>query len=175
MAVTNDVFRNAMSAWASGVNIVSTAQDGARRGITASAFSSVCANPPQLLVCLNTSTGTWKMIEEKGWFAVNILSEADQDVAEIFAGRNGLQGDDRFQHGDWIEGENEGLPILETALASIECRVEKIELSGTHAVVFGTVEKAHLRNGMPLLYHATKFHTLPGERLRAEDLEPEVA
>lgn len=143
MSISSDDFKQVLGVWASGVNIVTTQHDGERRGITASAFSSVSAAPPIVLVCLNTATGTCKAVEAAGWFAVNMLGEADQALAEIFAGRTGLQGDDRFAHGQWETGATGNVPVLRSALAALECRVERIEHLGTHAVVFGRVEAVH--------------------------------
>lgn len=160
MPVSSDDFRRALGAWASGVNIVTTRHGDERRGITASAFSSVSAEPPIVLVCLNTATGTCKAVEEAGWFAVNMLGEVDQALAEIFAGRTGLQGDDRFAHGQWETGTTGRVPVLATALAALECRVDRIEHIGTHAVAFGRVEAARHAAQRPLVYHGGRFQSL---------------
>lgn len=162
MPVHVDQFRSALSHLASGVSVISTARQGERRGVTATAVCSVSASPPTILACVNTATGTSKMIEEHGWFAVNVLAEHHRHVAEVFAGRNGLQGDERFRHGDWEVGEHEALPLLSSAIVTLECRVDQIVRSGTHAVFFGIVEAARLRHDLPLIYHAGGFHILPG-------------
>jgi flavin reductase (DIM6/NTAB) family NADH-FMN oxidoreductase RutF len=160
MSVSMDDFRQALGAWASGVNIVTTQLGDARRGLTASAFSAVCAEPPIVLVCLNTATGTCKAVEETGWFAVNMLGAADQALAEVFAGRTGLQGDDRFAHGLWQTGTTGKVPVLASALVALECRVERIEHLGTHAVAFGRINAVHLNAQPPLVYQGGRFQTL---------------
>ncbi|BBC73275.1 conserved hypothetical protein [Altererythrobacter sp. B11] len=162
--VPDQMFKQALSRLAAGVSIVSTAHNGERRGVTATAVCSVSAAPPTILVCVNTATGTCQMIKEAGHFAVNLLAEHHQPVAEIFAGRGGLQGDERFGHGDWIAGDERGLPILSSALAALECRVDKSVEAGTHIVFFGIIESAYFDENPPLIFHGGKFHVLPVAR-----------
>jgi len=57
--------------------------------------------------------------------------------------------------------------LLGTALVSLECRVEQVVQSGTHAVFFGTVESARFQDNRPLIYHSGRFHVL-----RAADAKP---
>ncbi len=159
MSVENE-FRKALSRLAAGVCIISTAREGQRRGVTATAVCSVSASPPMLLVCVNTATGTCKMIQDSGLFAVNLLGDLHREVAEVFAGRNGVQGDDRFVHGNWLDGDRWGMPILREAPSALECRVDKVVLAGTHAVFFGLVEQAYFADGSPLVYHDGNFHTV---------------
>lgn len=161
MSVPDEIFRRALSCLAAGVSIISTARDGERRGVTATAVTSVSASPPTILACINTATGTCQMIKETGRFAVNLLAEHHRPVAEVFAGRSGLQGDDRFDHGDWAAGGIHGLPILESALAAIECRVDHQVQAGTHLVFFGIIEGVYFAENPPLLFHGGRFHALP--------------
>lgn len=163
MAVSPDLFRSALSRLAAGVSVISTASQGERRGITATAVCSLSATPPKLLVCVNTATGTCKMIEETGWFAVNLLGEEQLPLAEVFAGRQGLQGNDRFAHGAWYAGEHGGQPLLDGALAALECRVDQVVQSGTHAIFIGIVESTIFAEARPLIYQAGQFHKLPIE------------
>ncbi|AUR01684.1 MULTISPECIES: flavin reductase family protein [Roseobacteraceae] len=157
--VTVDIFRAALAELAAGVNIVTTEQDGDRRGITATAVTSVCAEPATILACTNMNTGTYAMIRDAGRFAVNILNDSHQGVAETFAGRGGVTGDDRFATGQWSAGEALGLPVLAGA-TSLECEVSEIVTTGTHAVIFGHVKGASINGIAPLVYHAGAFRGL---------------
>lgn len=159
--VSDQIFKKALSRLATGVSIVSTTAEGERRGVTATAICSVSATPPTILVCVNATTGTCQMIRDAGHFAVNLLAEHHQPVAEIFAGRGGLQGNERFGHGDWVVGEGRGLPILSTAPAALECRVDQAIEAGTHIVFLGIIESAYFDENSPLIFHRGKFHVLP--------------
>ena len=166
MPISDDDFRSTLSRLAGGVCIVATAVDGDRRGVTATAVCSVSAAPPIVLACVNVVTGTCKMIEDTGRFSISLLGEQDRLIAETFAGRNGKTGGDRFQVGDWRNSLVTNMPILNDALATMECRVCKVVRMGTHAVFFGEVECVSNGNHAPLVYQGGDFRSL--------SLEPRV-
>jgi 4-nitrophenol 2-monooxygenase / 4-nitrocatechol 4-monooxygenase, reductase component len=69
------VFRDVIGRFTSGVTVITTAVDGGRFGTTASAFSSLSMEPPMVLVCLNKTSDTQAAVLKAGAFAVNILSD----------------------------------------------------------------------------------------------------
>ncbi len=157
--VDDQTFRAALAELAAGVNIVTTRLGEGRRLITATAVCSVCAEPATILACTNQNTGTFKMIRDAGHFAVNILDYEHQNTAETFAGRSGLQGDDRFESSAWANGDVLGMPVLNGATA-LECEISEIVNSGTHAVIFGRVVGAKVQGITPLVYHGGSFRGL---------------
>jgi hypothetical protein len=80
-------FRNAMRSLASGVAIVATGRGMSRRGLTVSSVTSLCLDPPCLLVGINTSSETHEAILDSRRFGVSLLGTAQQDLALHFAGR----------------------------------------------------------------------------------------
>ncbi|WP_254919140.1 flavin reductase family protein [Oceanicola sp. 22II-s10i] len=133
-----DAFRNAMRKFASGVCVVASGQGSARRGMTVSAFTSVSADPPMVLVCLNRSASVHDAIVAAPSFSINILSGAQEDVARTFAGQSGLRGADRFADPVWQDDEN-GAPVLSTAHQSLICTPFSAQAAGTHTVLIGQV------------------------------------
>ena len=114
--------------------------DGANYGMTASAVSSLSLEPPQLLICVNRSNATHRAISASGPFAVNILDEAQAEVAATFASRV----TDKFG----AIGHGEGtldLPVLPDALAVLECTLADKLIGGTHEVFVGQVRYARAR------------------------------
>ncbi len=170
MPIKDSDFRRALSRLTGGVCVVATAADGVRRGVTATAVCSVSADPPTVLACVNLSTGTCKMIEEVGWFSINLLGEQDRLVAETFAGRSGKQGSERFGVGDWVVSPMSSLPLLDNALATMECQVSRTIRVGTHAVFFGNVERVLSRDHAPLVYQAGDFRSLSAESAKLLEL-----
>lgn len=158
MSVDASQFKNALKLWASGVTVVTTqsVQDGLK-GMTATSFSSVSVDPPQILVCLNKITDTGSALLESRHFAVNILGNDQQDVSNQFAG-NSTQ-EERFASVTWEKGDN-GAPLLTKALASLECKVVQQIQAGTHWIVIGEVEKVVCRSGEPLLYYSGTYRQL---------------
>lgn len=160
MSVDANEFKGALKLWASGVTVV-TAQSEAQglKGMTATSFSSVSLDPPQVLVCLNQNTDTGAVVLEQKQFAINILGSEQQDVSNQFAG--GSSQEERFANVAWEAGEN-GVPLLTDALASLECKVVDQVLAGTHWVVIGEVQKVVCRSGEPLLYYSGAYRQLSG-------------
>jgi flavin reductase (DIM6/NTAB) family NADH-FMN oxidoreductase RutF len=153
-SVSSDEFRDIIGRFASGVTVITAQHEGRRYGTTASAVSSLSLEPPMLLVCLNRSSSTQQAIAAAGRFAVNILAEGQADEAMRFAGKG-----DRFAGVKVVEGTT-GEPLLEDALANLECRVVGEVTGGTHSVFLAEVEHATGRQGAPLAYFRGKFGRL---------------
>lgn len=151
MAPLRGQFVDAMAANSTSVHVVTTGNAKAAKGVTVSACSSVCADPPTLLVCINTRSPACQAVEANGVFAVNLLSAEQRHVADTFAGRavNGKPFD--FACCDWTLGVL-GVPLIEGAVASLECRVVEQHTVGTHRVFFGEVIAVERAQHTPLLY-----------------------
>lgn len=155
------VFRDVIGRFTSGVTVITTAVDGARFGTTASAFSSLSMDPPMVLVCLNKTSETQAAVLKAGAFVVNILSEGQQDLAYRFAGKGDKFGD--LEH-DTGRG---GVPVLHGTLAHLECEVGETVTGGTHTVFLAHVTVAAGHDGTPLTYYRGRFGRL--ESVREEE------
>lgn len=102
MAIDNQEFKNTLKLWASGVSVVTAQSKEGELGMTATSFTSVSMDPPQILVCLNETTETGAAILENKNFAVNILTSAQEQVSNQFAG--GTSMDERFKNVAWHKG-----------------------------------------------------------------------
>jgi flavin reductase len=159
-SVSGALFREAMSHVAGAVHVIATDGPAGLGGATATAVTSVSDAPPSLLLCLNQTSATLRRIRENGVFSVNVLSNAQEDVATVFAGATGLDGADRFRasHG-WRMGD--GPPMLDTALATFCCRLTEMTPVGSHIVIIGMVEKAATgAQTPPLLYFRRGYRAL---------------
>lgn len=146
-------FVHAMSRAASTVSVVTTDGVAGRAGVTVSAMTSVSADgdAPTILVCVNSSASACEPLLANGCFAVNLLRDEQQDVANIFASRRDAPGGDKFSVGHWATLKT-GAPVL-TALASFDCEVQSAELVGTHHVIIGSVRAVQVaEDGAPLIY-----------------------
>ena len=158
MAITSDEFRQAMQLWASGVAVVTSRSERfGLRGMTVTAFSSVSAEPPQILVCLNQAADTGENIDQNQKFAVNILQADQQAVSNNFSG--GSSQEDRFANTQWSVGAT-GVPVLDDSLVSLECKVIEKVRAGTHWVVIGEIDAVTCRSGEPLLYFSGDYRHL---------------
>lgn len=157
MPIDQYAFKKALRGWASGVTVVTSRADEKIHGMTVSAFSSVSADPPLVLVCANSTSTTHAVIEEGGVFAVNILAEHQRDVSDLFASFE--HEDSRLERVGWTEGET-GAPLIDEALASLECTVVSAYREGSHTIYIGRVEAVHTTDAAPLLYYQGRYRSL---------------
>lgn len=158
-AVTPSEYIGAISQHVSTVCIITTEHNGQRYGLTATAVSSVSADPPRLLVCINRSGKTHDVILQSRRFCVNVLTEDQRDVAMVFAGMGG-KDTDRFATGDWATLAT-GAPVLRQAAASLDCVLGDSSDQASHTVFFGDVVATTFRDGHDtLLYGARQFRQL---------------
>lgn len=137
------LFREGMSRVASAVHIITTDGAAGKAGLTATAVSSLSADPPMLLACVKRSASSAPILKQNGVFVVNTLAASHRELADLFAGRTGVRGAERFDGHEWIKGET-GSPILPDALASFECRVSQILDVATHEILIGHVVAVRL-------------------------------
>jgi flavin reductase len=155
--IDQEAFKQAMRGWASGVTVVTSRSGERTHGMTVSAFSSVSADPPLVLVCVNQASTTHSVIEEGGIFAVNILAEHQQEISNLFA--SSKYEDSRLERVEWSEGET-GAPLIDEALASLECKVRSAHREGSHTIYIGQVEAVHLDDATPLLYYRGGYRSI---------------
>src|SRR4029453_2358576 len=157
-------FREAMCRLGAAVHVINTAGPGGKNGATATAVCSVSDAPPTLLMCLNRRSQTNPVVVENGVFCVNTLGEGGAKVADIFAGRTGVQGSDRFATGDWTVLTT-GSPVLSTAVVVFDCRIIEVRAVESHNVFFGAVEAVRLGPGGPaLVYHERAYKRVWAKR-----------
>lgn len=156
--VSAETFRLGMRRLASGVCLIATRHDGAPHGLLVTSLSSLCAEPASLLVCINRSAKGHDPLRRSGTFAVNVLARHHRALAEGFA--SSARRDERFRAGAWDETAR--VPILRDALASFVCRVDRAITYGTHTIVVGLIEAAHLGeiDLEPLVYFDGAFGLL---------------
>jgi flavin reductase (DIM6/NTAB) family NADH-FMN oxidoreductase RutF len=97
-----DDFIGGMRLAASGVSIVTTRTPEGWAGVTVSAVCSVSADPPALLVCINQLSRLARAVVASGVFCVNLLSDEQQALSELFAGRAPAPEGDRFGAASWL-------------------------------------------------------------------------
>src|SRR6266536_2202964 len=95
-------FRDAMSRLGAAVHVITTAGPGGKAGTTATAVCSVSDAPPMLLMCLNRRSQSNPIVVENGVFCINTLGDTGAEIADVFSGRTGITGGDRFARGDWL-------------------------------------------------------------------------
>lgn len=142
-------FRTVIGHFASGVTIVTGMEGDDPVGLTCQSFISVSLDPPLVAFSPGKSSSSWPRIRGSGAFCVNVLSGDQEDTCRVFA----TSGVDKFRGVGWRAGES-GSPILEDALAWVDCRMEQEHEAGDHMIVVGRViDLQAARTGQPLLFY----------------------
>jgi len=155
MPIDDGHFRLALSHFASGVTVVTTAHDGQLYGMTVASFASLSLHPPLVLVCIERSVKTHDAIAAAGRYGVSILSSTQADISAKFASRS----DDKFNGVELIEGDLD-VPLIAGALTAIECRLYDRLPGGDHTIFIGEVMKIHTTEGDPLLYFRSGYREM---------------
>ena len=130
-------FRTVMGHFPTGVTIVTGMDaDGAPHGFTIGSFTSVSLDPPMVGFLPQIGSETWEAIAASGSFCVNVLSDQQSDLCWKFA-KSGTD-DTRFESVEWHAAPT-GSPILDRAVAWIDCSVEHVYDMGDHHFVVGNV------------------------------------
>ena len=167
MSISPDEFKQGMRRLGGAVNIVSSAYDGVFAGLTATAVTSLSAEPARLLACINRAGLTYETISKGRCMAVNVLGTEHKQLAMRFAGLDGEPETDRFTGTDW-NTDVTGAPMLKSALVSFGCEVESILDAGSHGIVIGSITEISVREDVdvePLCYLDGDWATMEKNRL----------
>lgn len=159
MTLDSEKLRQAMRAWTTGVAIVTSIYEGRQYGMTVNSFTSVSLDPPVICVTLKRLTHTHELVEKSGMFAVTILTAAQKDLSDRFAGKiPGIV--DRF---DGVQTETISLdaPVFKEGMAYFDCRVINSIPVGENTVFLAEVLDARGEGeGEPLVYHNRQYWRL---------------
>lgn len=149
-------FRTAMAKWAAGVTIVTTVDaEGVPQGFTATSFCSLSVDPPLILVCVTKSARCYAAFASCTHFAASLLQPAHTALARRF----GSRADDKFAHGPFSP-TGRGIPVVDEALAVVECAVHDRHDGGDHTILVGRVEATRVGPGRPAVYFERAMHHL---------------
>ncbi|BFV57824.1 flavin reductase family protein [Kitasatospora sp. CMC57] len=163
-AATPEEFRAALGQLASGVALVTVhdPEDEEDAGMTATSFLSVSLEPPLVLVSVREDSRMDELLTRTDLWAVSLLGEAHRTIASRFAMKGRLS--DRLLFADTAHhpGPHTGAPLIDGALATVECRTVQRIPAGDHVLLLGHVLAAEVTapGARPLLYHRGSYHHL---------------
>jgi flavin reductase (DIM6/NTAB) family NADH-FMN oxidoreductase RutF len=150
--ITPDSFRRCCAQFATGV-CIATVFDGQPLGLTINSFTSVSLHPPIVLIALDREAKLTERFQRQHIFAINILAEAQRELSSTFA----WKPENRFEGIAWHRSER-GAPVIEGALAVLECRLIRVLPVGDHDVLFGEALAASVAGeGDPLIYFRSRY------------------
>ena len=148
-------FRSAMRRLASAVGVVTAIGEDGPTGMAATSITSMTADPPSVLVCVNRTASIHACLSVGAPFNISILSHHQSDVSAASGGK--LARELRFTIGCWTP-DFRGLAMLDEAQANLCCTADVIMPYGTHSVVIGKVEAVRLSGVVkPLIYQDGQY------------------
>jgi flavin reductase (DIM6/NTAB) family NADH-FMN oxidoreductase RutF len=147
-----EAFRDALRHFPAGVTLVTLSAGGVRHGLTVSAFASVSPEPPLVAVMIDHQHRAHELLERPdAVFAVNILAEDQRELSNRFAWTK--ESEDRFSAGRWTVAVT-GAPVLEDAVAWLDCTIFSRHAAGSHSLYIGRVEASAVPrpDAPPLVY-----------------------
>jgi flavin reductase (DIM6/NTAB) family NADH-FMN oxidoreductase RutF len=149
--VVLDAFRETLSSVPGPVTVITTLADGRAHGTTVSAFCSLSADPPLVLVSLDRSSDLLGLLRETGRFAVNLLAAGQEDIGLACA----RKGPEKFDAVPWCD--ECGVPKIDGAAAWLACDIRELLPGGDHVIVVGLVTACETREAEALVYHRRRF------------------
>lgn len=155
MTVSEADFKSVLGRFPTGVTIVTTCDGERPAGVTINAFASVSLDPPLVMVSIDRRSHLHDLVSQAGFFTVNILGAQQRELSRRFAGQSG-ERNERFRLTPYHEGVT-GAPILDEAIAHVECRLFAVYPGGDHSIFLGQVEALGATSGEPLVYYRAHY------------------
>jgi 3-hydroxy-9,10-secoandrosta-1,3,5(10)-triene-9,17-dione monooxygenase reductase component len=170
----SELFRKVMGHFATGVTVVTALNGDRPQGITVNALSSVSLDPPLVMVALDRRRFITPTVRRVGRFAVNVLGEGQQALSDCFAGAPVTPGRDDFCGASWQPGET-GLPILDGAIATLECEVVGTYSAGDHDLFIAQVNAVSnpAEQALPLLFYRRRYLRIEQAQMADVEGKPE--
>ena len=143
-------FRQILGSFPTGVSIVATLEAGRPVGMAAGSFYSVSLDPPLVGFCVMTTSNTWPVIEHSGSFGISILADDQTDICKRLASK----APDKFDGVPWSSAPVTKSPLVDGAVAHLDCDLEQQHLAGDHWIVVGRVRalEFHRSEADPLVF-----------------------
>ena len=154
-----DAFTSAMAMAATAVSVVTTDGAAGKFGLTVSAVSSVSAEPPMVLACINRRSPLAEAVTRNKIFCINLLAAGQSFVSNTFAGRSSESMPYDFGCTEWYLGMT-GAPMLTGAAAAFDCNLEAAHDAGTHRIIIGKVLQAATGEEEPLVYARRRYQAI---------------
>lgn len=151
-ATDERAFRRTLGQYPTGVTIVTARHDDAITGMAVNSFAAVSLAPPLVLWSIRKASSSAGIYLNASHFAISILSANQVSTSQIFGGPH----PDRLGCVRWSPGRH-GIPLIDGAIAHLECRTVAVHEGGDHAILIGEVERHARFNAPPLVFSQGRY------------------
>ncbi len=148
--------RRVLGRFATGVAVATTMSGGRPRGLTVNSFTSVSLSSALILICIHRDSAFLAAATGRGGFAINIIDDDHLDLVRFFA------TPERSREPAWPgwEPSPSGFPLLEGAVAYLDCALHATHPAGDHVICIGRVHSAEAAAGHPLVFVGGRFRSI---------------
>ena len=158
--IDEDRYRKVLGRYPTGVTLVTATDEDGPVGMIIGSFVSVSLEPPLVGFLPAKGSQTWPLIEDTGVFCVNVLADSQQELVDLFVGK---EGDPWASASFRLAGS--GSPIVEGVVAAIDCSIDQLVDVGDHWFVTGEVIGVECSDeGSPLVFLGGSYGRFEGLR-----------
>ena len=148
----SNLFKLALSKFATGLTIISINADKEFVGKTVNSFASLSLNPPLVLFSLDKKSASLQLYKKANYIGINILSNKQKDLSEYFANNKPKWDNIKF----FLTRNN--IPMIKNSVANIDCEKVKMISQGDHLIFICKVNEIKInKNKEPLIYLNSKY------------------
>ncbi len=143
--VDPEEFRKGLRAFTTGVAVITVKNETGLHAMTASSFAAVSIEPQLVLVSVATKARAHSLLAATDRFGVNLLQQAQSELAHYFAAR---------RPGKWIEPDChwiDDVPLLKDTLGYFACKKWAQYPGGDHTIFVGQVMHIARSDARPLV------------------------
>lgn len=159
MSISPETFRDTLRFFAAGVTIISVKTGNRLHGLTATGFVTISQSPPLIGIVIDHRGRAYEMLEQPdAVFSVSILRTDHQALANRFA----TSQENRYSEGTWKTAVT-GAPVLEDALAWLDCTIHYRYPMGNNSLYIGEVQATYTHPSpeeTPLMYWNRAYQVL---------------
>jgi len=150
-------FRRVLGHQPTGVTIIASLLDGEPVGLAVGTFFSVSLAPPMVGFCVAKASTSFPHVREAGTFCASVLAHDQEAVSRVFAS----SGADKFRGLGWRRSADSASPMVNDAIAWIDCAISSVSDAGDHLIVLGDVLHLEVnRSTRPLVFFRGGYHTI---------------
>ena len=126
--INSNLFKLAMSKYATGVTIITINNREKYFGKTVNSFASLSLKPPLILFSLDKKSSSLNIFKKSSFFGINILSKNQKKLSNYFSMKNPLWKNTPFT----LSKNN--VPLVNNCVANIDCKKIKLINQGDHII-----------------------------------------
>ena len=124
--INSNIFKLAMSKYATGVTIVTINNKEKYLGKTVNSFAALSLKPPLILFSLDKKSSSLNIFKKSSFIGINILSKNQNKLSNYFSLKNSL-----WKNTPSTLSKN-NVPLIKNCVANIDCKKIKLINLGDH-------------------------------------------